>query len=391
MDNGVGMLELLFWSSFFCIIYTYIGYPCLLIILSWLRADSVLKVAAADLPFVSVVIAAKNEQTNIAARLNNILDQDYPVEKLDIVVVSDGSTDSTQDEIEKFISVSSHKFSHIKTLYLESPQGKPSALNKGVVLAKGDLVVFADSRQRFSTNAISELVANFSDSRVGCVSGELVFLNGTGSDIQAEMGAYWKYEKFIRKTESQTGSVVGATGAIYAIRKKLYQPLPQNTLLDDVLVPMKISMQGYRVIFENKAHAFDIVSSDVHHEWRRKVRTLAGNWQLFSLCPLLLSPRSNKLFFRFLSHKVMRLFVPFLMVSLLVSSFFSSGTLYTFLFITQLFFYLVALIPLCFQSLNKIPLVKLIHFFCVLNFAALTGFYFWLLGKCDTLWGNSSK
>lgn len=224
-------------------------------------------------------------------------------------------------------------------------RGKPFCINTGVAAAIGDIVVFADCRQRFADNAIKELIKNFDDPNVGCVSGELVFEETTGSSIQAEMGAYWRFEKWLRKLESSTGSVPGATGAIYAVRIKLFRPLPAQTLLDDVLIPMNICMQGYRTIFEGRAIAYDTVSKNLALEKKRKIRTLAGNWQLLFLEPVLLNPLKNPLWIRFISHKIFRLLIPYVLIMLLFIAF-SLKDVYSFLFLTAVaLFFLISILP----------------------------------------------
>ncbi|MGV8048729.1 MAG: glycosyltransferase family 2 protein [Anaerolineaceae bacterium] len=319
-------MDVLLLSCLVFIAYTYIGYPLLLFVWSTFYRSEVKKAFATDYPFVSVVIAVRNEEKNISNRINNLLLQDYPEDKMEIIVVSDGSEDHTNsivNELEHRLNSqhtgSSQRFKRFIQYW--PSKGKPHALNTGIAQARGDIVILADARQRFSSNAILQLVANFNDENVGCVSGELVFEHSPGSSIEKELGAYWNFEKFVRKLESKTGSVAGATGAIYAIRRNLFQTIPEETILDDVLIPLNIRLQGYRVIFDGSAKAYDSMSQDARQERRRKVRTLAGNWQLLLLKPSLISPFHNPLCFKFLSHKIFRLFVPYCIVLMLAASF----------------------------------------------------------------------
>ena len=300
-------------------------------------------------PSVSVVISARNEEANIERRIRNILEQDYPRENLELIIVSDGSTDNTEDivaqmipEIEKQAPDGS---CFLKLIRNGKSRGKPFCVNKGVAAAKGDVVVFSDCRQWFARDAIRHLVNNFGDRKVGCVSGELVFEETPGSVIQAEMGAYWDFEKWLRKAESKTGSVPGATGAIYAIRKSLFYPLPEQTLLDDVLIPLMISAQGYRITFDSEAIAYDNVSRDLSLEKKRKIRTLAGNWQLLMLQPSLLNPFKNPLWARFLSHKIFRLMIPYCLVALISMSFFLRDIHAVFFLLAIVLFFLISILP----------------------------------------------
>jgi poly-beta-1,6-N-acetyl-D-glucosamine synthase len=208
---------------------------------------------------------------------------------------------------------------------LEVPAGgKPLALNAGVEAATGDLLVFADARQEFCPGALIELAANFDDRRVGGVTGELVLdCEGTesvDSTIGDGIGLYWKYEKWLRRKESAVWSTLGATGAIYALRRRLWTPRPADTLLDDVLAPMRTVVAGYRVVFEERARAFDRTSPDAAAEARRKTRTLAGNYQILGQEPRLLLPIVNPVWLQYVSHKICRLLVPWCLLAILASS-----------------------------------------------------------------------
>ncbi|HBY01491.1 MAG TPA: hypothetical protein DEG92_02940 [Rikenellaceae bacterium] len=255
--------------------------------------------------------------------------------------------------------------------------------------ASASIVVFADCRQRFCENAIGELVKCFQDSKVGCVSGELMLTQEQDSNIGAEMGAYWKYEKFIRKLESDTDAVIGATGAIYAIRKSLFKELPAEVLLDDVLTPMIILHSGYKVLFNPKARAYDKVSKDMATEWRRKVRTLAGNWQLLSRTPEIFNPIRFGVFWRLLSHKIFRLLIPFWLMIAFISCMCVDGAMYKTLAAVQLVFYGAAILTYFWSRLQHNRVLKLVCFFCVLNAAAFVGFLYWATGKTNTLWRSN--
>ncbi len=383
--------QAIFWFSFFFIIFTYIGYPAFLYVLSRVSPKPVNRREVCFFPFVSIIIAAKNEAHGIEKRLKNLIIQDYPDDKYEIIIVSDGSTDETDNIVENFISCLPDKQTSIFVYTYVPSKGKPTALNTGVKHARGDIVVFTDARQEFAQNTVSLLVRNFTDPTIGAVSGELIFLQKNDSKIKAQMGAYWKYEKTIRKLESLTGSVVGATGAVYAIRKSLYQPLPEDTILDDVLTPMNINMQGFRIIFDGQAMAYDTISQDIGDEWKRKVRTLAGNWQLISLRKDFLNPQKNKLFFRFCSHKLARLVVPLFLIFLLMSSALQQGILWWVVTSVQLFVYILAVAAYLFPRIQNNRLVKTIYFFCSLNIAAVAGFIVWLTGGCSTIWSDGGS
>ena len=211
-------------------------------------------------------------------------------------------------------------------------------------------------------------------------------MDGVRDGAPVEMGMYWTYEKWIRSAESRSGSVVGATGAIYAIRRGLYQPLPEDTLFDDVLTPLNIIMQGHRVVYEGRAKAYDHVSGNVQQEWQRKVRTLAGNWQLLKLRPPLSSFRENPIFWRFMSHKILRLVVPFCLILAFASSILLSGIVYRMASAFQIIFYLAALTTWLAPPFRSFKVLNVAYFFCVPNAAALAAFFKFAFGGTGSIW-----
>lgn len=379
-------LKITFWMSLCFIAYTYLGYPLLLYFFSRVRYIPVLQKKLQDLPEVSVIIAARNEGERIYSRLENLLAQDYPQDKIEILVISDGSGDNTVEQVKKIQAEKHVDTALIKLFQVPGGQGKPAALNRGVSEAKGEVIVFADCRQIFAADTVRRLIDNFSDEKVGCVSGELVFRESLESDIEKEMGLYWDYEKHIRKLECKTGSVVGATGAVYAIRRTLFRPIPEETILDDLWCPLQCYYQGYRILFDSKAVAYDTVSKNVQNEWHRKVRTLAGNWQLFSLFGTALIPVRFRLWWKFYSHKIARLVVPFLLPVVFLGSGLLEGKLYLLLFWLQIASYSVVLAGFIFPFLKKNRVVGLFNFFMVLNVAAAVGWFRWLKGDFTAGW-----
>lgn len=374
------MIESLFWICIAAILYTYVGYPIAVWLLGRYRNTEIRK---ADVtPRVSVVIACHNEQSNIAARIKNLSDCDYPRNLVEIVIVSDGSTDRTAEIARGQAS------GRDRVLAYDEQKGKAIALNVGVEIATGEVIVFADARQSFEPGAIKELVANFADPRVGAVSGELL-LDGCGSSSVGEgVGLYWKYEKWIRKSESRAGSTIGATGAIYAIRRELWRPLPESTILDDVYTPMRIALGGRRVVFEEKARARDKAVESPGREFARKVRTLTGNYQLCQLMPRLLVPNSA-LVFQFYSHKLMRLAAPIFFLLLLAANVIlaanppgSGGLVYQAALAAQSLFYGGVLAGACLLKRNRrVRLLNFAYVFSLMNAAALVGLFYFVVGK----------
>jgi cellulose synthase/poly-beta-1,6-N-acetylglucosamine synthase-like glycosyltransferase len=329
----VTVVEAVFWLSLALVAYVYAGYPLLLLLWSRLRPRPVRR--GEWEPTVTVVLAVRNEREHLEAKLENLLTLDYPADRLAIVVSLDGSTDGSDAIARRYAAHG------VEVVGSECHQGKAAALNRGVSRARGELVVFCDARQRLDRDAIRALVAPFADPSVGAVSGELILLDETDRVAADGVGLYWRYEKAIRAMESRIHSAVGATGALYAIRHELFVPLPEDTLLDDVLVPMRIVIAGRRTVFEPGARAYDR-EAPPELEFARKVRTLAGNFQLLTFLPALLRPRANPVFVQFVSHKLGRLLVPHLLVVLLVANLFLHHGVYLVFLVGQCGWYLLA-------------------------------------------------
>ncbi|MDF4003994.1 glycosyltransferase family 2 protein [Luteibacter sp. PPL201] len=297
------------WSSAVLLVHVFVGYPALVACLARLRPLRIERRAA--VPSVTVVIAAHDGAAWVRAKLANLRALDYPQGSIEIVLACDGCTDDTAALARRVVDARLH------VLEFAVRRGKAACLNDAVAAARGDVILFTDIRQRLAPSALRELVANLADPSVGVAGGELHMENVRGSFAQG-VDTYWRYEKAIRHAESRSGSTIGVSGALYAMRRDLFEPLPAGTVLDDVLVPMRVAARGYRVIVEPRAIAWDQPSRHPQDERRRKIRTLAGNYQLVQQAPWLLMPWSNPLWFRFVSHKVLRLFAPWLIVAFTV-------------------------------------------------------------------------
>ena len=356
-------MRLLFWLSFILIVYVYAGYPLLLWAFGRRKPLRFQRIT----PSVSIIIAARNEQRNLPGKLISLRALDYRKDRLEIIVVSDGSTDGTE-------ALLSSAGEHIRSVLLKQSVGKAEALNRGVAQATGEILVFLDARQTLEPEAVTELVSCFAAPEVGAVSGELHLETAEGLPSPDGLGIYWKLEKFTRKLESATGSVVGVTGAIYAMRRELFEPVPPGTLLDDVLIPMQVARAGWRVIFHPGAIARDRIFSDPGKEFGRKVRTLTGNYQLLRLAPWLLS-LENPLLFRLISHKLLRLAVPLFLLSLVFASAAAPGLFYKIAFLAQIGFYGIALLGQLAPHARRHRAVSIPYTFTMLNVAAATALY----------------
>jgi len=388
-------MKSVFWIAVALVGYSYLGYPVWL----WLRSRWSPRpvrrgfVESSAAPAVSAVMVVRNEEAVIARKLENLLTLDYPHEQLEVVVVSDGSSDRTpailadyQRENRTDVRIDARTTgtrTRVRTLIKPVCQGKAAGLNDAIKLATGEVLLFTDARQQIESGALRLLIENFADPDVGAVSGELMLGDLTSGETGKGMGLYWRIEKKIRELESASGSVAGATGAIYCARRSLLvaSPLPEGTILDDVLLPMQIVRQGSRVIFDSRARAWDSPDLGEGREFSRKVRTLTGNYQLLQLAPWLLSSQ-NAIRFEFVSHKLSRLVVPFALLAVLIASIFLSQPVYRAALGAQLAFYALSLAALAgvkFGPLSRIA--DPARTFVVLNSAAMVAFINFVTGR----------
>jgi poly-beta-1,6-N-acetyl-D-glucosamine synthase len=367
-------MKWVFWIAAATIAYTYVGYAAWL----WLRSRWSPRPVRRGMvePPVSVVMVVRNEESVLARKLENLLTLDYPPEKLEVVAVSDGSTDGTAAILEE-----SGNRARVRTVLKSESEGKAAGLNDGIKLAKGEILLFTDVRQTIERGALRLLIENFADPAVGCASGELMLGDPASGETGRGMGLYWRIEKKIRDMESASGSVAGATGAIYCARRDLLDPLPVGTILDDVLIPMQVVRKGQRVVFDSRARAWDTPDLGGQREFARKVRTLTGNYQLVQLAPWLLSS-GNPIRFEFVSHKLLRLAVPFALVGLFVASALLRQPLYRIALIAQAVFYALSVIAIVGVKVG--PLSRIAdpaRTFVVLNSAALVAFVNFVTGR----------
>jgi poly-beta-1,6-N-acetyl-D-glucosamine synthase len=375
------VIKALFWVCVLLLAYTYFGYPALIRVWATLRPRPPRRWDAE--PMVSLVIVAHNEAARIKGRLDNVLTLDYPRDRLEIVLASDGSTDGTLEQARAYEQAG------ISVVAFPERRGKPEVLNNLVPKAWGEIVVLADARQRFEEDALRALVGPFADPQAGAVSGELILTDdGERTGAGEGVGFYWRYEKFIRRNESCVDSTVGATGAIYALRRNLFEPIPEDTILDDVLIPMRIAQRGYRVLFEPDARAYDRLATTAQEEFTRKARTIAGNFQLFLREHWFLNPFRNRLWFQAVSHKGLRLLSPLFLAAVFgMSLFLINLPFYGWAIVGQIAFYAAALGGYALRNAKtKILLLSLPYTFCVLNWATVVAFLRFAAGRQRVTW-----
>ena len=340
------VLQFLFWLSVLGLGYIFAGYP--LVVWGQSRSGWTTRVKQNIERPVSIVIVAHNEARTLPKKVLNLLASTRAEWIREILIGSDGSTDDTAQAL---AAVSDPR---VRLIEFDSRRGKPAVLNELVPQCRSEFVLLADARQEFAPDCIERLLENFTDHTVGVVSGELVLRATDTSTAALGIGFYWRYEKFIRVCESLWRGVPGATGACYAMRKSLFRPIPEQTILDDVVIPMQAVTSGYRCLFEPAARVFDEPSQSGGQESVRKRRTIAGAAQLIQLFPEWLSPDRNPLWFEYVSHKLLRLLAPLLMVlALAMNLMLLTAPVYWFLLNVQAVFYVTAAIGWLFQRQGR--------------------------------------
>ena len=375
-------MKLVFWLSLAVILYTYVGYPLAIAALARIKPRRHLRQpwTATGHPPISIVMAVHNGAPLLAGQLHHLLTLDPDLVK-EVLVVSDGSTDGTTALLD---SVSDPR---LQKLVLREQVGKAAAVNHGVAAATAEILLFVDIRPQIQPGALASLLSNFADPKVGCVAGELLLrTDGHDATMAAVSGLYWKYEQWIRNCEAAWDSPVGVYGGFYAVRRKAAVAAPAGVILDDMFQPLSIIRQGYRSVLDRSAFVVDMWPAKAAGEFSRKVRTLAGNFQLVALAPWVLSTK-NRVLFQLVSHKLLRLVVPYFFILLLASSALlglrSSGWLVT--AAAQAVFWLVAALSIR----VRIPVVHRIGTpagaLLVLNAAAVAGLYTFLFTR-GPLW-----
>lgn len=381
----------LFLASVGLITYCYVGYPLVLWLMTRLRRNRPTGAAPAlpqdpqQVPFVSLVIAAYREESVILQRIFNALLTDYPADRFEVIIGCDGNEDLTGDLVRTV------EDSRVRLMQFEHRRGKPSVLNDCVEAARGDIVVFSDANTFYEPRAIRRLVRHFVDPTVGGVCGQLKLIDPeTGNNVD---GMYWKYENFLKKAEGEWGALLGANGAIYALRRSLWKPIPPHALIDDFLIGMRIHMSGHRLLFDAEAVATEEAAPNMGDEFHRRTRIGAGGFQSLTWLWPLLNPAYGRVAFAFWSHKVLRWFCPFSMaVALAANVFLLHEPVFQAMFVLQLLLYSAALIGrrtagrgIAARSL------RLVSMFVDMNVALLCGFWRWLRAPQGGTWKRTAR
>ena len=389
-------MEILFWFSLFMAFYTYVGYGILLfIIIKIKRAINGRKIVAdlndEQLPDCTLVIAAYNEADIIREKIANTLALKYPAGKLKLVFVTDGSTDQTATIIAEY--------PEITLLHKDGRSGKIVAVHRAMTFVDTEVVVFTDANTMLNKEAMLKICRHYADKTVGAVAGEKrVKIEETDDASAAGEGFYWKYESALKKWDSELYSVVGAAGELFSVRRDLYKPVSDDTILDDFMISMLIAKQGYRIIYEPDAYATESASENVSEELKRKVRIAAGGIQsILWLTSLLNVFKYPVLSFQYVSHRVLRWTVtPFFMILALLLNFIivagPGGAIYNLLLTGQVLFFGLALTGFIMEKQQiRVKILFIPYYFCVMNYAVLAGIIRYFKGKQSATWEKAAR
>ncbi|QDU75742.1 Poly-beta-1,6-N-acetyl-D-glucosamine synthase [Bremerella volcania] len=374
------------WLALSVVIYAYVGFPVLLVVRGVL-ARPIRK--SPSTPSLTLVIIAHNEQEVIAEKLQNAISLDYPREKLEILVGSDGSDDRTNEIVQGFEQ-------HGVRLVACPRQGKISTLNETVAQAQGEILVFSDANSMYEAGSLKAIAACFSDPNVGGVAGDQVYTTDKGNAGSLGERIFWNFDRFLKRMQSRSGSVTSSTGAIHAVRRELFEPVPSG-VCDDFLISTRVVAKGYRLVFEPGAIAYEEVAASDKAEFRRKSRIIARGIRGLWVMRTLLNPLAYGFYsFQLASHKLLRWSVIFLLpvILLLNLACVEQGFVYQLLLGLQLAFYFLALIGIMLRNTpifrNKLAKIMAVpYFFCMANFSALSGWYQFLTGRRVDIWNSN--
>jgi cellulose synthase/poly-beta-1,6-N-acetylglucosamine synthase-like glycosyltransferase len=372
-----------FWILLALVVYVYAGYPLLLWLLRTLRG--LRPVAVADIePPVTLVISAYNEEAVIGAKLDNSLALDYPRQRLQVMVVSDACGDRTDDIVRSYADRG------VTLLAMSERGGKTLGLNAAVAAATGEIIVFSDANAMYGRDVVRMLVRNFADAEVGAAVGESTYVDPEVESERSE-GLYWRYETAIKRLESEVGSVVGGDGAIYAVRRALYQPMRADAL-SDFVNPLQVVRGGHRCVYEPAARSYERAADDFGKEFRRKVRIVNRAWRALWRLRDLMNPWRHGLFaWQLFSHKLLRWLVPALLAVLFGATVAvaGQGAIYTLALAGQVAFYSLAGLGYLLRRRPSMPsLLSIPYYFCLVNVASALGILDAFRGKTYTTWAT---
>lgn len=390
------LLHILFWTSLALVVYTYFGYGLIVFLLVKLRrffsANKALQTTAiASQPSVSLIVAAYNEADCIEEKIQNSLQQNYPQHLLEIIIITDGSSDETPAIVASYEP-------RVKLMHQPARMGKTAALNRAVAHARNEILIFSDANTMLNTEAISNIAAHYANPTVGGVSGEKRIVKAIGIGAVAEEGLYWKYESLLKKLDSAFYTVVGAAGELFSVRKSLYENVGHHIILDDFYISLGICARGYQVKYEPAAYGEELPSQNVQEEEKRKIRIAAGGFQAMQIFKSLLNPfKYGLLSFQYVSHRVLRWAVcPFLLPILVIANValavVSPSFTVNLLLVGQVSFYLLAIAGWILNKKNiKLRFANVPYYFLFMNMAVYAGLSKFLKNNQSAVWERSAR
>lgn len=363
-----------FWLAVTTIVYTFVGYPIALGLMARFFARPVIKTPFT--PSATLVVPAFNEASVVAEKIENSLALNYPSESFDIVFVTDGSSDETPR------IVAARANNRVRLFHQPERKGKAAAVNRVLPLLDSEIIFFTDANTLLAPDTLLTMARNFADPEVGAVAGEKK-VRGAGE------GLYWRYESFLKSCDSAISSVMGAAGELFAVRRRLFEPPEEDSIIEDFIMSMRLVERGWRVVYEPQAVAEEEVSASLSAEWQRRARIAAGGFQSITRLPKLLNPLRGRVFWQYLSHRVLRwAATPFLIgVAYVLNVLLIESTFYRLLFMGQTLFYAVALLGYVLSRAGhklKIPFIA--FYFCFTNAAALAGFWRFITHSQPVTW-----
>jgi len=378
--------EVIFWASASLVFYVYVGYPVLLALLA--AGVRRTKPQPGYTPSLSILIAAYNEEASIGRKLRQTLELEYPGDRLEIIVVSDGSTDRTDSIVESFPDP------RVRLLRVAERKGKTSAQNQGAKISRGEIIVFSDATTIYHPKALLYLACNYQDPQVGAVSGHYKYFDPEGHSPTGQgTVAFWSYENLIKMLQSRIRTISGCCGCIYSVRRTLYTELPAE-VISDLVQPLWVIRKGYRVIFEDRALAYEETTRSTAEEFRMRVRIVTRGIRGILSVPGILNPlRSGWVAFQLLSHKVLRWLVPFFLLAIFLSNVLlaRSSPTYAVTLAAQVAFYAAALLCLAFPAHRRWKPLGIPLYFCTLNAAAFLSVFEVFRGRKYTVWETVRK
>ena len=389
------ILKFIFWASLFVVFYSYIGYGLLMILLvslkKFFQKNKVKKAPVVDPPPLAIIIAAYNEEEYITQKIENTLALDYPRHKLEIVFVTDGSTDRTPDLIRQYPGINLY--------HQPERKGKVAAINRVLPLIKSDLILFCDANTFLNKNCATEIVKHYTDPKVGGVAGEKKIFQTMGDTAAAAgEGLYWKYESFLKKLDSDFYTTVGAAGELFSVRKSLIEEVPEGTIIEDFVQSLSICTKGFVVRYEPNAYAMETASASIREEMKRKVRISAGAFQAMILLKELFNVFKYPIVsFQFISHRILRwTLCPIALVVLLLANFLivmiGGNLFYQIMLFLQVVFYGMAIAGWVFANRDiRVRILYVPFYFLFMNVAVFIGFGRYIRKKQTVVWDKAAR